>query len=125
MTALAEYLKSLGLWRRYILDLKAERESVEPALSAKNPIPGGPWRCRKDCCGAARNLEGLERDYRLPPTRRSFTNEANGPVTAVLAKASSSDLSDVGILASAWIKIAGASTFTARGVEQGYQCRIR
>ena len=106
MNALTEYLKSLDFWQYYVLDVKAERESVKVALSTDKVIPWeGPDVAGKTLVGLFEILRDSGKVIGYHGLAGRFSTKVDGSVAAGFVKAAFFDLSDVDALADAWIKV--------------------
>ena len=106
MDALTEYLKSLDFWQYYVLDVKAERESVKLALSTDKVTPwDGPDLAGKTVAELFQILKdsGKITGYRGLAGR--FSTKVDGSVAAGFVKARSPEISDTDALADGWIRV--------------------
>lgn len=104
MTAFQDYVKTLDFWQYYVLDVKAERESVKQALLANDlhPWDGIAHKTVVELADVLRtsgNVAGLG-----TPEKRFGTN-VKGSVAAGLVKAAFVDLQDSDALADAWLRV--------------------
>lgn len=104
MAAFQDYVKTLNFWQYYVLDIKAERESVKKALAAKQ---SHPWEgvANRTIVELAELLKSSGNVIGFGTPEKRFATHVEGPVAAGLVKAAFPDLQDVDALADAWIKI--------------------
>lgn len=104
MAAFQEHINSLNFWQYYVLNVKAERESVKKALSAGNlhPWEGVAYKSVVELAEILRT-SGYVNGIGAPEKR--FGTHVEGPVAAGLVKAAFVDIQDVEALADAWIRV--------------------
>ena len=106
MNALTQYIKSLDFWQYYVLDVKAERESIKAALSTDSVTPwDGPDVAGKTVEALFVILKDSGKIIGYRGLAGRFSTKVDGSVAAGFAKAAFSNLSDTGALADAWIKV--------------------
>lgn len=106
MNALTEYLKSLDFWQYYVLDIKAERESVKAALSTEKVTPwDGPDIAGKTVVEHFEILKDSGKIIGYRGLAGRFSTKVDGSVAAGFVKAAFSQISDADALADAWIKV--------------------
>lgn len=103
---LTDYLKSLDLWQYYVLDVKAERESVKAALSTDKITPwDGPDVAGKTVEKLFEILKDSGKIIGYHGLAGRFSTKVDSSVAAGFVKAAFSDLSDVGALVDSWIRV--------------------
>ena len=104
MNAFQEYVKSLNFWQYYVLDVKAERESVKKALMANKLYPweGVAYKSVVELADILRT-SGNVIGFGTPEKR--FGTHVEGSVAAGLVKAAFVDCHDHDALADAWIRV--------------------
>lgn len=106
MNALTEHLKSLDFWQYYVLDVKAERDSVKAALSTDQVTPWeGPDIAGKTVVELFEILRDTGSIIGYQGLAGRFSTMVDGSVAAGFVKAAFPDPSDVDTLADAWIRV--------------------
>ena len=106
MQALTEYLKSLNFWQYYVLDVKAERESIKQALSTGKVTPwDGPNVAGKTVAELFQVLKDSGKIIGYRGLAGRFSTKVDGSVAAGFAKAAFLEISDVDALTDGWIKV--------------------
>ncbi len=104
MAAFKDYIKGKNFWHYYVLDVKAERESVKKALS-QNKLSSWSGIEHKNVVELAEVLRSSGSVIGLGVPQKRFGTHVEGPVAAGLVKAAFVDLQDVDALADAWIRV--------------------
>lgn len=104
MTAFQDYVKTLNFWQYYVLDVKAERESVKAALSANKTHP---WDgvAHKTVVELAELLRASGHVASIGTHEKRFGTRVEGSVAAGLVKAAFVDIQDTEALADAWVRV--------------------
>ena len=104
MTAFEDHLKSLDLWQYYVLDVKAERESVLAALKAgkAQSWDGVAHKSVVELAGIVKTAGSV---IGLGTPEKRFGTHVEGPAAAGLVRAAFVDLQDDEALADAWIRV--------------------
>lgn len=104
ITAFADHLKSLNLWQYYVLDTKAERESVLTALNAGN-LQQWDGVAHKSVVELAEIAKTAGKVIGLGTHEKRFGTRVEGQAAAGLVKAAFVDVHDNEALADAWIRV--------------------
>ncbi|KAF7796344.1 hypothetical protein EIP86_007521 [Pleurotus ostreatoroseus] len=104
MSAFEDYVKGLDFWQYYVLDVKAERESVKAALS-QNKFTTWEGIANKTVVELAELAKSSGSVIGLGIPQARFGTHVKGEVAAGLVKAAFVELSDIDALADAWIKV--------------------
>lgn len=104
MTAFEDYVKGLDFWQYYVLDVKAERESVKAALS-QNKFTTWEGIANKTVVELAELAKSSGSVIGLGVPQARFGTHVKGEVAAGLVKAAFVELNDIDALADAWIKV--------------------
>ena len=106
MHSLTWYLKSLDFWQYYVLDVKAERESVKEALSTDDVIPwDGPDLKAKTTVELFQILRDSGKIIGYRGLAGRFSTKVDGPVAAGFVKAAFSGTGNVDTLINEWVKV--------------------
>lgn len=104
MTAFQDYVKALDFWQYYVLDIKAERESVKAALS-QHKFSTWDGIANKSVAEIAEIAKSSGSVVGLGIPQKRFGTHVKGEVAAGLVKAAFVDLQDADALADAWVKV--------------------
>lgn len=104
MTAFQDHVKTLDFWQYYVLDVKAERESVKKALSAGD-VKAWPDVANKTVVELAEIAKGAGSVIGYGVPQKRFGVRVEGSVAASLIKGAFVDLSDIEALADAWVRV--------------------
>lgn len=104
MTAFQDHVKTLNFWQYYVLDVKAERESVKKALSAAD-LKAWPDVANKTVVELAEIAKGTGSVIGYGVPQKRFGVRVEGSIAASLIKGAFVDLSDVEALADAWVRV--------------------
>lgn len=104
MKAFEEHVKGLDFWQYYVLDVKAERESVKAALAA-NKTTKWDGVAHKTVVELAEIVKTSGKVVGLGVPQKRFGTRVEGQDAAGLVKAAFVDLQDHEALADAWVKI--------------------
>ena len=104
MSVFEAHLGKLDFWQYYVLDVKAERESVKAALKANKATPWSGVE-HKSVVELAEILRTSGKVVGLGVPQKRFGTRVEGEVAAGIIKAAFVDLKDIDALADAWIKV--------------------